>query len=62
MFSTANRQLGPEPGWKRHTDVLKGTPSSEAALEGTHENRDAGKEYGDDTFYQRPAGLQTTRE
>ena len=33
--------------WKRHTGVLEGTPSSEAALRCAHESEDAGNGSGD---------------
>jgi len=36
--------------WKRHTGVLEGTPSSEAALGDAHGSEDAGKESGDAVF------------
>jgi hypothetical protein len=39
MFSPENWELS--TGWKRHTGVLEGTPSSEAALGYAHGGEDA---------------------
>jgi hypothetical protein len=45
--------MGTERGWKRHTGVLEGTPSSEAALGHAHNLEDAGSRFGNATFYQK---------
>jgi hypothetical protein len=39
LSSIENQKLS--TGWKRHTGVLEGTPSSEAALWGSHNDKDA---------------------
>src|ERR1035437_8389141 len=39
MSSTGNENRELRTGWKRHTGVLEGTPSSEAALKDAHGKR-----------------------
>jgi hypothetical protein len=39
MSSTGNENRELRTGWKRHTGVLEGTPSSEAALRDAHGKR-----------------------
>jgi hypothetical protein len=42
--------MGPDVDCKRHTGVLEGTPSSEAALADAHGSKDAGVRFGDAVF------------
>jgi len=44
MFSTEELRAQIDSVWKRHTGVLEGKPSSEAALRYAHGSEDAGKD------------------